>query len=156
MHILYFVHFFLVTLIKNKFLFDDILFSHSLSFDETVVERIQRYSSILGSKVPLSELIFDHHEKKLHLCGHSNETLFLCFKIKYLIPFNFILDSLEWTVWYLRIVLERRALHTVEALVSRHPQKWACKNTEFVYGSWEKWFFWRQSLLELSAYKSVC
>ena len=58
MHILYFVHFFLVTLIKNKFLFDDILFSHSLSFDETVVERIQRYSSILGSKVPLSELIF--------------------------------------------------------------------------------------------------
>ena len=58
MHIIYFVHFFLVTLIKNKFLFDDILFSHSLSFDETVVERIQRYSSILGSKVPLSELIF--------------------------------------------------------------------------------------------------
>ena len=58
MHILYFIHVFLVIMIKNKFLFDHIRFSHCLQFDLTVIERIQRYSSILASKVSLSELIF--------------------------------------------------------------------------------------------------
>ena len=58
MHILYLIHVFLVIMIKNKFLFDHIRFSHCLQFDLTVIERIQRYSSILASKVSLSELIF--------------------------------------------------------------------------------------------------
>ena len=80
-HILYLVHVFLVIMIKNKFLFNHFQFSHCLYWLNS-----GRENSKIQFNLRVESFTFRiniHNLKKLHLCGYSNETLFLRYKIKF-------------------------------------------------------------------------